>query len=41
MAEKERLVALIFRLLNLIENKRNQSIVEQIRGLLRNLRDLN
>lgn len=41
MTEKERLVALIFRLLNLIENKRNQSIVEQIRGLLRNLRDLN
>lgn len=40
MTEKERLVALIFRLLNLIENKRNQSIVEQIRGLLRNLRDL-
>ena len=41
MTEKERLVALIFRLLNLIENERNQSIVEQIRGLLRNLRDLN
>lgn len=41
MTEKERLVALIFRLLDLLENKRNQSIVEQIRGLLRNLRDLN
>ena len=40
MTEKERLVALICRLLNLLENKRNQSIVKQIRGLLLNLKDL-
>jgi hypothetical protein len=41
MAYKERLIAQIFSLLELIENPSNQSIVEQIRGLLRNLRDLN
>lgn len=41
MTEKRRLIAVILNLLDLIENKRNQSIVNQIRGLLYQLRDLN
>lgn len=40
MSYKKRLISQIFRLLAIIETKANQSIVEQIRGLLRNLESL-
>lgn len=39
MTEKERLIRTIFRLLSLIENKSNQSIISQIRGLLNEIRN--
>lgn len=39
MTEKERLIRIIFRLLSLIENKSNQSIISQIRGLLNEIRN--
>lgn len=37
---KKRLISRIFNLLDLIENKRNQSVVNEIRGLLHNLKDM-
>ncbi len=40
MTKKERLIFQIFRRLELIENKENQSIISQIRGLLYNLLDV-
>ena len=39
MSYKERLIGQIFRLLALVENPANQSIVKQIEGLLNALRD--
>lgn len=39
MTEKDRLIRIIFRLLSLIENKSNQSIISQIRGLLNEIRN--
>ena len=39
MDYKERLITQIFKLLSLIENKDNQSIIRQIEGLLNALRD--
>lgn len=41
MSEKERLIRIIFRLLTLIENKSNQSIISQIKGLLNEIRNIN
>ncbi len=40
MREKERLIRIIFRLLALIENKSNQSIISQIKGLLNEIRNI-
>ncbi len=40
MSEKERLIRIIFRLLTLIENKSNQSIISQIKGLLNEIRNI-
>lgn len=40
MNRKERLIAMIFRLLDAIETKRNQSIISQIRGLLNELNNM-
>lgn len=40
MNYKKRLISQIFRLLAIIETEANQSVVEQIRGLLRNLESL-
>ncbi len=40
MDRKERLIAVIFKLLEVIETKRNQSIISQIRGLLNELREM-
>ena len=40
MDRKERLIAVIFKLLEVIETKRNQSIISQIRGLLNELRKM-
>lgn len=39
MDRKERLINQIFRLLAIIENRDNQSIIRQIEGLLNALRD--
>lgn len=39
MNRKERLINQIFRLLTIIETSANQSIINQIRGLLNALRD--
>lgn len=40
MTVKERLIAQIFNLLEIIENRSNQSIINKIRGLLYEVRDL-
>lgn len=40
MNEKERLIGVIFRLLTLIENRSNQSIISQIKGLLNEIRNI-
>lgn len=40
MIEIIRLVAMALNLLDLIENERNQSVVNQIRGLLYEIREL-
>ncbi len=40
MSEKERLIRIIFRLLTLIENKSNQSVISQIKGLLNEIRNI-
>lgn len=40
MGEIKRLVAMIHNLLDLLETKRNQSLVNQIRGLLYEISDL-
>lgn len=40
MREIRRLVAMVLNLLDLVENDSNQSIVNQIRGLLYEIREL-
>ncbi len=40
MDRKERLIAVIFKLLEIIETRRNQSVISQIRGLLNELRNM-
>ncbi len=40
MTVKERLIAQIFNLLEIIENESNQSFVKQIRGLLLHIKSL-
>ena len=40
MDRKERLIAVIFKLLEIIETRRNHSEISQIRGLLNELRNM-
>ena len=40
MDRKERLIAVIFKLLEIIETRRNQTVISQIRGLLNELRNM-